>query len=300
MPKVRSGSGGRRFRRLLAGREVVVVPGVFSPVVAQLARKVGFRAIYLSGGGFANLLGLPDLGVTTLTEVAGWAKGVTSVVDLPLIVDVDTGFGETVNVQRAVWEMERAGAAAIHLEDQVMPKRCGHLAGKEVVEMEAMVKKIIAAREARSGELVLIARTDARAVEGFDAAVERSRTYVKAGADMVFPEALENKGEFLEFAAKVRVPLLANMTEFGKTPYIPARKFGEMGYKVVIFPMTAFRATLKTVLDTFRELKKSGTQRALLKRMMTRKEIYELMNYYEYEEQDQRTLREARRILDTD
>ena len=300
MPGVRTGSGGRNLRRLLAGREVVVAPGVFSPVVAQLARRVGFRAIYFSGGGFANLLGLPDLGVTTLTEVANWAKGITSAVNLPLIVDVDTGFGETVNVQRTVWEMERAGAAAIHLEDQVMPKRCGHLEGKEIVETEAMVKKIIAAREARSGELVLIARTDARAVEGFDAAVERSRTYVKAGADMVFPEALENRGEFSEFAKKVRVPLLANMTEFGKTPYITASKFGEMGYKVVIFPMTAFRATLKTVLDTFRELKKSGTQRALLRRMMTRKEIYDFMNYYEYEEHDQRTLRKARRILGTD
>ncbi len=268
--------------------------------MARLAEKAGFSCVYFSGGGYANLQGLPDLGVTTLSEVSAAARSITSLVDLPLIVDVDTGFGEAVNVERTVGEMERARVAAIHIEDQVMPKRCGHLAGKEVVQIEEMTKKLIAAKEATKTDLVLIARTDSRAVEGFDASVDRARIYLKAGADMLFPEALESRDEFAEFAKKVRAPLLANMTEFGKTPYITVAEFGHMGYKVVIFPMTGFRVMLKSVLESYGELRKKGTQRGLLGKMMTRKEIYELIDYYGYEATDRRTLAKAKQILDTD
>jgi methylisocitrate lyase len=197
----------------LIGKKIVVAPGVFSPSVAKLAEKAGFKAIYFSGAGFSNLLALPDLGITTLTEVARAARQVTSQVSVPLIVDADTGFGEALNVARTVEEMKAAGAAAIHIEDQVLPKRCGHLEGKELVGVEEMVKKVISAKEAAGRDLVIIARTDARTVEGLDAAVERATSYAKAGADMIFPEALESPEEFREFRRKVALPLMANMTE---------------------------------------------------------------------------------------
>jgi methylisocitrate lyase len=282
---------------MIAGKASVIAPGVFNPISAQLAEKAGFSCIYFSGGGYANLLGLPDLGVTTLSEVSGAARSITSLVELPLIVDVDTGFGEAVNVMRTVGEMERARVAAVHIEDQMMPKRCGHLAGKELVPVEEMTKKLVAAKEATTTDLVLIARTDARAVEGFDAAVDRARTYLRAGAEMIFPEALEAEEEFAEFAKKVTAPLLANMTEFGKTPYLTASRFHKMGYKVVIFPMTGLRVMLKSVLETYDELMKKGTQKGLLNKMMTRQEIYELIDYGTYETTDARTLAKARRIL---
>ncbi len=181
------------LRKLISQEDVIVAPGVFSPIVAILAERLGFRAVYFSGGGFANLLGLPDLGLTTLTEVADAVRRICSVIRLPVIVDVDTGFGEALNVTRTVHEVEMAGAAAMHIEDQVMPKRCGHLAGKQLVGADEMVKKIVSAKAQTKKNLVLIARTDARAVEGLDSAVERARIYLKAGADMIFPEALENK-----------------------------------------------------------------------------------------------------------
>src|SRR3989449_4073734 len=218
-------SGASSLRRLISGRSIVVAPGVFSPIVAQLAERAGFKAIYLSGGGFANLLGMPDLGVTTMTEVTEAARRVIYVSQLPLIVDVDTGFGEAVNVMRAVRELGRAGAAAAQIEDQVMPKRCGHLEGKEVVETDEMVKKLVSAREANASEIIIIARTDARAVEGFDSAVERAKAYLKAGAEVIFPAALESGDEVREFRKKVRGPLLADLTEFGETPFLTAAGF---------------------------------------------------------------------------
>src|SRR5438445_2354566 len=284
---------------MMAGKETVVAPGVFSPIVAQLAEKAGFRCIYFSGGGYANMQRLPDLGVTTLSEVSGAALSITSLVDLPLIVDVDTGFGEAVNVMRTVGEMERARVAAIHIEDQMMPKRCGHLAGKELISIEEMTKKLIAAKEAVTTDLVLIARTDARAVEGLDAAVDRARTYLRAGAEMIFPEALEAEEEFAEFAKKVSAPLLANMTEFGKTPYLSVARFQKMGYKVVIFPMTGFRVMLRSVLGAYDELMNKGTQRGLLNKMLTRQQIYDLIGYDAYEAADRKTLAKARLILDS-
>ena len=283
------------FSRLL-GKGIVIAPGVFSPSVAKLAEKAGFKALYFSGAGFSNLLALPDLGVTTLSEVAGAARQITSQVGLPLIVDVDTGFGEALNVARTVREMKAAGAAAIHIEDQVLPKRCGHLEGKELADVDEMVKKLISAKEAAERGLIIIARTDARTVEGLDAAIERARVYSRAGADMIFPEALESPGEFKEFRRKVSLPLVANMTEFGKTPYMSAKEFDELGYEVVIFPVTAFRAMMKTVQETFSRLKAEGTQEGMLRSLMTRKEFYDLIDYLRYEEADGRALRAAKRI----
>jgi methylisocitrate lyase len=256
----------------------------------------------LSGAAFANSLGLPDLGLTTLTEVAEAAARITAVVpSLPLIVDVDTGFGEAVNIARTVREMERAGAAGIQVEDQVMPKRCGHLDGKEVVPPDEMVKKIVSAKTAakRAG-MVVVARTDAAEKEGLDGAVERSRLYQKAGADVIFPEALRSAEEFTEFGRKVRGPLLANMTEFGKTPYITLSEFSKLGdgYRLVIFPVTTFRAAMKAARDALLELSNSGTQKALLERMLTRDEFNDLVGYHEAERLDGETSRRAARLLD--
>ena len=282
--------------RRLIGKRIVVAPGVFSPSIAKLAEKAGFSALYFSGAGFSSLLALPDLGITTLSEVARAARQITSKVRVPLIVDADTGFGEALNVARTVEEMRAAGAAAIHIEDQVLPKRCGHLDGKELVDVDEMVKKLISAKEAAEKHLVIIARTDARAVEGIDGAIERAAVYSKAGAEMIFPEALESPEEFKEFRRKVSLPLVANMTEFGKTPYISAQEFEEFGYEVVIFPVTAFRAMMKAVQDTLVRLKAEGTQKGMLSSLMTRKEFYDLIDYYRYEEADGKALRAAKRI----
>lgn len=284
------------LRRMLAGKEIVVAPGVFSPSVAKLAERIGFKALYFSGGAFSGLLALPDLGITTLPEVAKATFDIASKVKAPLIVDVDTGFGEAVNVMRTVTEMKAVGAAAIHIEDQVLPKRCGHLEGKELVDTDEMVKKVMTAKETAEGELLIIARTDARSVEGLDSAVERGRAYARAGADMLFPEALESAKEFAEFRKKVKGPLMANMTEFGKTPYISAAEFEKLGYNLVIFPMTAFRAMMKTVEKTLLELKKEGTQEKMLRSLMTREEFYELIDYRRYEEADRKALESARRL----
>jgi methylisocitrate lyase len=283
------------LRRLIGGR-ILVAPGVFSPAVAKLAERAGFRAIYFSGAGFSNLLALPDLGITTLTEVVQATRQITSQVSTPLIVDADTGFGEALNVTRTVREMKAAGAAAIHIEDQVLPKRCGHLEGKELVDVDEMVKKLISAKQAAGRGLLIIARTDARTVEGLDAAIERALVYSNAGADMIFPEALETPDEFREFRRKLRVPLMANMTEFGRTPYMSAKDFEELGYEIVIFPVTAFRAMMKTVKETFAQLKAEGTQKGMLGSLMPRKEFYELIDYYRYEQEDARALRAGKRI----
>lgn len=292
---------GAKLRKLLSGKKTVAVPGVFNPAVALLAENAGFECLYFSGAAFANSMGLQDLGVTTLSEVAEAAgRIVAAVPSLPLVVDVDTGFGEAVNVARTVREMEKAGAAGIQIEDQVMPKRCGHLDGKEVVEPAEMAKKIIAAKDAAKTELVIIARTDAAETEGLDGAIARARLYQRAGADVIFPEALKSKAEFAEFAKKVKGPLLANMTEFGKTPYLSVSDFSKLGegYRLVIFPVTTFRAAMKAMRDTLQELSKSGTQRAFLERMMTRKEFYELTDYHSVEIADRETARKASRLLD--
>ncbi|HEV2137484.1 MAG TPA: methylisocitrate lyase [Nitrososphaerales archaeon] len=284
------------LRKLIDGESIVVAPGVFSPAVAKVAEKVGFKALYFSGAGFSSLLALPDLGITTLTEVAGAARQVTSKVNVPLIVDADTGFGEALNVARTMEEMKLAGAAAIHIEDQILPKRCGHLEGKELVDADEMIKKLISAKEAAGKELMIIARTDARSVEGIDSALERARAYSKAGADLIFPEALESKEEFSEFRKKVSLPLMANMTEFGKTPYMTVKEFDDLGYDIVIFPVTAFRAMVKTIKDTLTRLMAEGTQQGFLGSLMPREEFYELIDYHRFDEADKKAMEAAKRL----
>jgi methylisocitrate lyase len=285
------------LRKMISSGHIIVAPGVFSPAVAKLAERTGFKVLYFSGAGFSGLLALPDLGITTLTEVATATYDIVSKVGVPVIVDADTGFGEAVNVTRTVNILKDAGASAIHIEDQVLPKRCGHLDGKELVDLDEMVKKVVTAKSAAGSDLLFIARTDSRSVEGLDSAVERARAYFRAGADMVFPEALESEEEFAEFRRKTEGPLMANMTEFGKTPYINAGVFEELGYNIVIFPVTAFRAAMKTVETVFMRLKQEGTQRGMLNSLMTRKEFYDLIDYYLYEHEDGKAMETAKRLL---
>ncbi|MCE4620770.1 MAG: methylisocitrate lyase [Desulfurococcales archaeon] len=290
---------GLALRKLLEERDIVVAPGVFNPAVALLAEKMGFEALYLSGAALTGSLAMPDLGIITLTELALFTSYITRVVSVPLIVDADTGFGEAINVQRTVRELEQAGAAAIQIEDQVLPKKCGHLSGKKLVPPEEMVKKIIAAVEARRKDTVIIARTDARSVEGLDSAVERAKLYVEAGADVIFPEALRSLEEFEYFAKQLPgVPLLANMTEFGKTPYLTVEQFKQAGFKIVIFPVTTFRYAMGAVREALKVLKEEGTQKPLLDKMMTRWEFYELIGYKVYEEVDSKIASEAEALVE--
>ncbi len=274
----------------LLNNKFLSVPGVYSPFSALLAKRKGFKAVYLSGGGLTASMGLPDLGVITLTELAGMVRSIHEITDIPIIVDADTGFGETLSVYRTVKLLEEAGASAIQIEDQVSPKRCGHLNGKEVVSKDNMVEKIRAASAARKDSLI-IARTDARAVTGMDDALERAKTYVKEGADIVFPEALTDREEFRYFAENTDFPLLANMTEFGKTPFIKASEFQEMGYRFVIFPVTLFRIAAKAMDDALEALKVQDTQEGIINNMMTRKEQYEVINYDFYQDFDKNIAR---------
>ena len=274
----------------LLNNKFLSVPGVYNPFSALLAGRKGFKAVYLSGGGLTASMGLPDLGVITLTELAGMVRSIHEITDIPIIVDADTGFGETLSVYRTVKLLEEAGASAIQIEDQVSPKRCGHLNGKEVVSKDNMVEKIRAANAARK-DFLIIARTDARAVTGMDDALERAKTYVKEGADIVFPEALTDREEFRYFAENTDFPLLANMTEFGKTPFIKASEFREMGYRFVIFPVTLFRIAAKAMDDALEALRVQGTQEGIINNMMTRKEQYEVINYDFYQDFDKNIAR---------
>lgn len=269
---------------------IVVMPGAFSPLTALAAYKQGAQAAYLSGGAITNNhLGQPDIGVISLDEMAGVASRCCQVAPIPLICDADTGFGEIWNVSRTVIEMERAGLAGIHIEDQVSPKRCGHLDGKEVIPPEHMAGKLRAAVQSkRDPSFLIIARTDARAVEGIESAIERAKLYVDSGADAIFPEGLQSEEEFVQFKSAVpKVPMLANMTEFGKTPLIPAARFQELGYQMVIFPVTALRVMLKAVEEFYAELLATGTQAGWMEKMRTRQELYETLDYAKYSEQDE-------------
>lgn len=281
---------GAELRRLIAA-ETVVAPGVYDGLSAVSATRAGAKALYLSGGALTNsLLGVPDIALATLTEFTTAAARITAVTRVPVISDADTGFGGATNVYRTVIEMERSGLAGIHLEDQVHPKRCGHLDGKGVIEISEMVAKLQAAVEARRDpSFLLIARTDARGVTGIADAIARANAYVAAGADMIFPEGLTSEAEFAEFRAGVgEAPLLANMTEFGKTPLIPASRFGELGYALVIFPVTMMRAALRTLDDGYAELLATGTQASLMPRLRTRAELYERIEYAEYDAAERR------------
>jgi methylisocitrate lyase len=279
---------GRRLRDAWA-RETIAVPGVFNALLARIAERLGFEALYLSGGALSAAAGLPDVGLVTLTEVVAEVRTLTQTTSLPLLCDADTGFGEALNVERTVRQFEQAGAAGIQLEDQELPKRCGHLSGKTVVAPEVMVAKLRAAAAARRDpDFVIVARTDARGVHGLEDAVRRGRLYRDAGADVIFPEALESADEFAAFAQQVPGPLLANNTEFGKSPILDLATFAHLGYRMVLFPLTAFRTALKAAQETLAEVKKLGHQRGKISQMLTRTELYDLLDYQAYEQRDRK------------
>lgn len=257
---------------------VVQAPGAFNALVAKAIEKAGFEAVYVSGAGLANaVFGLPDVGRTTLAETAEHARRIAAATRLPVIVDGDTGFGSAAETVR---ELEAAGVSAVHLEDQVLPKKCGHLDGKELVPADAMVERLRAACTARSDpDFMIIARTDARGVTSFDDAVDRARRYVDAGADAVFPEALQTVDELGRFARRVQVPLLANMTEFGKTPLLDVNAIYRLGYRIVIYPQTALRTAFGALVPMLADLRRLGHQRDWLNRMQSRAELYELLDY---------------------
>ena len=275
------------FRRLLAGDKIVQFPGAINPINAQIIEQEGFEGVYISGGAFSADQGLPDIGLTTLTEVAEHGRAISRVTNLPTFIDADTGWGEAMNVARTVQEMEDAGIAGMHLEDQVNPKRCGHLDGKEIVSTEEMVKRISAAVRGRRDEnFVLCARTDARAGEGLDAAIDRAKAYIDAGADLIFPEAMRDLGEFEQFAKAVDAPILANMTEFGKSELFTTQQLESAGVKLVIYPVTTLRLAMGAIKRGLQVIRKEGTQESLVSTMQTRADLYETIDYSAYNEFD--------------
>jgi len=266
------------------------LPGAFSPLVAKAVAEVGFEGVYVSGAALSADLGLPDIGLTTLTEVAARGAQIAGATELPTLIDADTGFGEPLNTARTVTVLEDAGLAGCHLEDQVNPKRCGHLDGKDVVSTDDMVKRLRAAVSARRDpNFVICARTDAASVESVSAAIERARAYADAGADMIFTEALYELADFERFRASIDIPLLANMTEFGKSPLLTTRQLGDIGYNAVIYPVTTLRLAMYAVEVGLREIADTGTQSGLLERMQHRSRLYELLRYEDYNEFDTNT-----------
>jgi methylisocitrate lyase len=282
-------SPGRRLREAWSA-EPLALPGVFCPLVARLAERLGFRAVYLSGAALSATLGLPDVGLVTLTEFSQHAAAITQATSLPLLCDADTGFGEALSTERTVRLFEAAGAAGLHLEDQELPKRCGHLSGKQLVDSARMCAKVRAAAAARRDEgFVIVARTDARGTDGFDEAVRRARQYVEAGADAIFPEALQSEEELAAFArALPEVPLLANMTEFGRSPLLDRQTLGRLGYRMVLYPVSGLRSALHATRRTLESIRDQGHQRDRLGDMLTRKELYDLLDYDGYDARDQR------------
>ena len=280
-------SPGKSLKATIQDSTIQVV-GAPNALAARLIEEAGFEAAYLSGAAFsAGTLALPDVGLFTLTELAQQATWIARSTALPLIVDADTGFGEALHVERTIIELESAGAAAIQLEDQQLPKRCGHLSGKTLVETEVMVAKIKAAASARyDSDLILIARTDAAGVTSLDDAIERAKRYLDAGADWIFPEALASKEDFEHFAREIDAPLIANMTEFGKSPLLSLQELADLGYSAVLYPVTLLRVAMKAMQCALDVLADEGTQRNILDLMQTREELYELLDYRSYEERD--------------
>ena len=279
-------SAGSRFRQALKDEKPLQVVGTICAYHALMAKRVGYRAVYLSGGGVAaGSLGMPDLGISNLDDVLIDIRRITDVCDLPLLVDVDTGFGASAfNVARTTRSIAKAGAAAMHIEDQVGAKRCGHRPGKELVSKEEMSDRIKAAVDARGDDgFVIMARTDALAGEGFDSAVSRAVSYVEAGADMIFPEAITELAMYRKFADAVKVPVLANITEFGKTPLFTIEELRSAGVAIALYPLSAFRAMNAAALNVYRHLRADGTQRAVVDAMQTRAELYEYLGYHAYE-----------------
>ena len=263
-------------------------PGAYNPLVALLIEQKGFDGVYVSGAVMANSLGLPDIGMTTLTEVTGAASSIARVTALPVIMDIDTGFGEPMMVARTIKELIYLGISGCHIEDQINPKRCGHLDNKELVSVQDMVKKIKAAAEAKTDpDFLLIARTDANSSEGLDKAIDRAKAYIDAGADMIFPEALQDEKEFEAFRKAIPAPLLANMTEFGKSKLLTKQQLENIGYNLVIYPVTTQRWAMKAVEDGLDSLRTTGTQTNTLEQMQTRTRLYEVLNYESYNQYDQ-------------
>jgi methylisocitrate lyase len=276
-----------RFRSALESGQLQRFPGTFSPLVAKLIAEIGFDGVYVSGAVLSADLGLPDIGLTTLTEVSGRGAQIASATDLPTLIDADTGFGEPMSAARTVTVLEDAGLAGCHLEDQENPKRCGHLDGKAVVPTGEMLKRLRAAVSARRDpNFIICARTDAAGIEGIPAAIDRAKAYADAGADLIFTEALHTPADFERFRAAVDTPLLANMTEFGKSQLLSAEQLSDIGYNVVIYPVTTLRLAMHAVEVGLREIADKGTQSGLLDRMQHRSRLYELLRYAEYNEFD--------------
>lgn len=276
-----------RFRAALESGQLQRFPGVFSPLVAKLVADLGFDGAYVSGAVLSADLGLPDIGLTTLTEVSARGAQIAGVIDLPTLIDADTGFGEPMSAARTVTVLEDAGLAGCHLEDQVNPKRCGHLDGKAVVPVSGMIRRLRAAVSARRDtNFIICARTDAAGVEGIPAAIDRAKAYADAGADLIFTEALHTPAEFEQFRAAVDTPLLANMTEFGKSQLLSAKQLSDIGYNVVIYPVTTLRLAMHAVEAGLREIADTGTQSGLLDRMQHRSRLYELLRYADYNQFD--------------
>ena len=287
-PRTKSAAQKRRdFRAALKSGKLLRFPGAFSPLVAMAIERHGFNGVYVSGAALAADLGLPDIGLTTLSEVSARGGTIAQATDLPALIDADTGFGEALNAARTVQTLENAGLCGCHLEDQMNPKRCGHLDNKSLVTTQVMVEKIRAAVGARRDKNFLImARTDARASEGLNGAIARAKAYVDAGADAIFPEALADEGEFEKFRKAVKVPLLANMTEFGKSNLLTTRQLSSLGINIVVYPVTTLRLAMKAIDDGLAIIKNEGTQESLVKKMQTRAELYELLDYEGYAQFD--------------
>jgi methylisocitrate lyase len=281
--------GGAALRTLVSDGRTIRVAGVFDGLSAALATRAGFEALYLSGAALSASMGLPDLGLTTLDDVVRAARTIVRVSGLPLIVDADTGFGEALNVMRAVAELEGAGAACIQIEDQEFPKKCGHLSDKRLVSTQDMCRKIAAARRAAS-ELLICARTDAASIED---SIARAAAYRDAGADIIFVEALESRGDIERVRAQVAAPLLGNMTEFGKTPFVSASEWEQLGFELVIFPVSALRVAARAMERFYASLLARGDVEAFLPEMMTRKELYEVIRYFDYEGLDSKIVKSS-------
>ena len=279
-------SAGQRFRDLLKRPGILGLPGAHNGLAAAQAKHAGFDALYLSGAAMTASMGLPDLGIITVDEVTFFIRQAARSSGLPVLVDGDTGYGEALNVMHMVRAFEDAGAGGVHIEDQLLPKKCGHLNDKKLADPQDMAAKIAAARMARR-DLVIIARTDAAASEGIDGAVARAKLYLQAGADAIFPEALTTEAMFREFASRVDAPLLANMTEFGRTPFFTASEFEAMGFKMVIWPVTSLRVSAKAVGELYAAIKRDGGAHSMVDRMQTRAELYETIGYSDYEALDQ-------------
>jgi methylisocitrate lyase len=278
-------SAGQKFRSAVAAEKPLQVIGAINAYTARMAEATGFKALYLSGGGVAaNSLGMPDLGISTLEDVLTDVSRITEVTSLPLLVDIDTGWGSAFNIARTIRSMIKAGAGAVHMEDQVGAKRCGHRPGKEVVSKEEMVDRVKAAVDARTDPgFVIMARTDALAVEGLDAAIERACAYVEAGADMIFPEAMTELAMYRKFKSQVKVPILANITEFGQTPLFTTAELGSVDVDIVLYCCSAYRAMNAAALKVYQTIRAQGTQKNLIPMMQTRAELYQYLGYHDYE-----------------